>query len=83
MACSESHEISINKANNVLWAVGVAMAIVLVIASISSHQAQASPKFAAQTKLPCTKCHAAPPNTAQNLTDFGKQFKDNGDQLPK
>jgi hypothetical protein len=52
------------------------------IALISSTESHASPAFTAQTKLPCTQCHAANPPDPQKLTDFGKKFKDNGNKLP-
>ena len=63
-------------------AAGAAIAMAIAIASIAPHQAHASPAFTAQTKLPCTQCHTGPPS-AQGLTNLGKQFKDNGNKLPK
>ena len=43
----------------------------------------ASPAFTAQTKLPCTQCHTKPGGgaTDQDLTDFGKKFKANGNKV--
>ena len=62
-------------------AVGAVITIGGIIAFMTSNQAYASAKFTADTKLPCTQCHTSPPG-AQNLTDFGKKFKDNGNKLP-
>ena len=61
--------------------IGTAIVLGGAIALTGSNQANASPKFTADTKLPCTQCHTSPPN-AQNLTEAGKQFKDNGNKLP-
>jgi hypothetical protein len=58
-------------------AITIAGAIIL----IKPNQANATPKFTADTKLPCTQCHTSPPS-AQNLTDIGKAFKDNGNKMP-
>jgi hypothetical protein len=41
----------------------------------------ATPAFTTQTKLPCTRCHTSPAGGADKLTDFGKEFKANGNKL--
>jgi hypothetical protein len=43
--------------------------------------AQATPAYAAATKLPCGKCHVSPAGGGPN-TDFGKAFAANGHKLP-
>jgi hypothetical protein len=64
-------------------AAGVAVAVLIASAAltISPHQAQALPAYAAQTKLACGRCHVnragGGPNTA-----FGKAFAANGHKLP-
>lgn len=42
--------------------------------------AQAKPAYAAQTGLPCGKCHVNPAGGGPN-TDFGKKFAANGHKL--
>jgi hypothetical protein len=44
--------------------------------------ARATPVFAGQTGLPCTRCHTAPTG-GKALTDFGKEFQANGNKLKK
>ena len=44
--------------------------------------ARATPVFAGQTGLPCARCHTAPAG-GKDLTDFGKDFKANGNKLKK
>jgi hypothetical protein len=44
--------------------------------------ARATPVFAGQTGLPCTRCHTAPTG-GKALTDFGKDFQANGNKLKK
>ena len=83
MACNDIQGISkVSGAAAACLAFGAAMAVGFAIVSIAPHQAQASPAFTAQTKQPCTACHTSPPS-AQNLTDVGKKFKENGNQMPK
>ena len=82
MACSDIRGASQVSATTALClAVGAAITVGGAVALITSNQAYATAKFTADTKLPCTQCHTSPPN-AQNLTDFGKKFKDNGNKLP-
>jgi hypothetical protein len=67
-------------------AIGVSVAILGAGATtlLKPTSAQASAKFTAQTKLPCTRCHTSANGAgAGNLTDFGKEFQANGNQLPK
>jgi hypothetical protein len=44
--------------------------------------ARATPGFAAQTGQPCSQCHTSPAGGG-DLTDFGKEFKANGNQIKK
>jgi hypothetical protein len=44
--------------------------------------ARATPVFAGQTGLACTRCHTAPAG-GKALTDFGKEFQANGNKLKK
>ena len=67
-------------------AIGVSVAILAAGATtvVAPTSAQASAKFTAQTKQPCTRCHmAAKGASADNLTEFGKEFQANGNKLPK
>lgn len=64
-------------------AAGAAAMLGGAIVAVAPGAAHATPAFTAQTKLPCTRCHTSIPGSAQNLTDFGKQFHDNGNKLPK
>jgi hypothetical protein len=83
MACNDTRGNSkVAGAAAACLVLGAAIAVAFAVASIAPHQAQASPAFTAQTKQPCTACHTSPPS-AQNLTDLGKKFKDNGNQMPK
>ncbi|MGO9774352.1 MAG: hypothetical protein ACLPSW_33335 [Roseiarcus sp.] len=68
----------------VLSAVGVtaALAIAGVVVTLSPRPANALPAYAAQTKLPCGKCHVNPAGGGPR-NDFGKAFAANGHQLPK
>jgi hypothetical protein len=66
--------------------VGVCAAIFAagVTSLVDSSPARATAAFTAQTKLPCTRCHTkANGASADNLTDFGKQFHANDNKLPK
>jgi len=49
---------------------------------IDPSPARATPVFAGQTGLPCTRCHTAPTG-GKALTDFGKEFQANGNKLKK
>jgi hypothetical protein len=51
------------------------------IALAVPRQAQATPQFAAQTGKPCAQCHVNPTGGALNA--YGKEFKANGNKLPK
>jgi hypothetical protein len=83
MACNDIRGTAkVLRAGTTCLVFGAAIAVGFAIASIAPHQAQASPAFTAQTKQPCTACHTSPPS-AQNLTDVGKKFKENGNQMPK
>lgn len=44
--------------------------------------AQATPAYAAQTKLACGKCHVSPAGGGAR-TDFGNAFAANGHKVPK
>ncbi len=68
----------------VCGAAGVAAAIIVLGAGVtlSSRQAQATPQYAAQTGLPCGKCHVNPAGGGER-TAFGKAFAANGHKVPK
>jgi hypothetical protein len=67
-----------------LLAAGVAAVILAGGAMILCvpQPAQATPQFAAKTGMPCGQCHVSPSGGAA-LKAFGKQFKANGNKLPK
>jgi hypothetical protein len=44
--------------------------------------AQATPVFAGQTGMPCSRCHTSQTG-GKELNDFGKDFKANGNKLKK
>jgi hypothetical protein len=46
---------------------------------VAPSTAQATPAFASQTKLPCTRCHTKA--TGGALTKFGAKFQANGNQV--
>jgi hypothetical protein len=60
--------------------VGVVVVVGSVITLLEPSPARAKPEFAVQTKLPCARCHTAPAG-GKELTDFGKEFRDNGFKL--
>jgi len=62
-------------------AVGSA-AIVLGGALIIPGAARATPVFAGQTGQPSSRCHTSPAD-GKDLTDFGKEFKANGNPIKK
>jgi hypothetical protein len=68
----------------VVFVCGTAAAI--MIASVMfltvSRPANAKPEFAAQTGLPCGRCHVNPAGGGKN-TAFGEKFKANGFKVPK
>jgi len=55
---------------------------VLAGALIIPGAARATPIFAGQTGQPCSRCHTSPTG-GKDLTDFGKEFKANGNQIKK
>jgi hypothetical protein len=60
---------------------GIGGAAVLIGGSLTiPSPARATPVFAGQTGLPCTRCHTA---GGKALTDFGKEFQANGTKLKK
>ena len=62
-----------------------AMAIAAILVGgvlIIPGAARATPVFAGQTGQPCSRCHTAPTG-GKDLTDFGKEFKANGNQIKK
>lgn len=66
-----------------LCLVGIGGATVLIAGSLTiPSPARATPVFAGQTGLPCTRCHTAPAG-GKALTDFGKDFQANGNKLKK
>jgi hypothetical protein len=50
--------------------------------SVTPRQAQALPQYAAQTGLPCGRCHVNPAGGGER-TAFGKAFAANGHKLKK
>lgn len=62
-------------------AMGIA-AILVGGAVIIPGAARATPVFAGQTGQPCSRCHTGPTG-GKDLTDFGKEFKANGNQIKK
>jgi hypothetical protein len=67
-----------------LGAGGFAIAIMLAGAAVTltSHQAQALPQYAAQTGLPCGRCHVNPAGGGPRNA-FGNKFAKNGHKLKK
>jgi hypothetical protein len=61
-------------------ALAATLLIVTAAASLSPRQAQATPAYAAQTKLPCGQCHVNAGGGPTNA--FGKAFADNGHKVP-
>ena len=64
-------------------AVGLAVAVLVAgaAATLLPRQAQATRAYAAQTGLPCGRCHVNPAGGGPN-TAFGKVFAANGHKLP-
>jgi len=62
---------------------GVIAAVFLVggMASVTFRPANATPAYAAQTKLPCGRCHVNPAGDGAN-TPFEKAFAASGHKLP-
>jgi hypothetical protein len=67
-----------------IFVCGVAVAIMTAgaISLTTSRPANAKPEFAAQTGLPCGRCHENPSGGGK-LKSFGEKFKENGNKLPK
>jgi hypothetical protein len=64
-------------------AIGSAAILILIGAVlIIPGSARATPGFAAQTGQPCSQCHTSPTG-GKDLTDFGKAFMANGNQIKK
>ncbi len=62
-------------------AIGSAAILIGAVLFIPSW-ARATPGFAGQTGQPCSRCHTSPTG-GKDLTDFGKEFKANGNQIKK
>ena len=80
MALAETHKAFATAA--LCLAVGVGAAILAGGTIVASNTAQAMPAYAAQTGLPCGKCHVNPAGGGPR-TAFGKAFAANGHKLPK
>jgi hypothetical protein len=65
-----------------ICAAAAAILIVGTMTMIVSHPANAKPEFAAQTGLPCGKCHQNPAGGGPRKP-FGEKFKENGFKLSK
>ena len=62
-------------------ALGGLTAIAAIAAvALAPRPAAATPQYAAQTKLPCGRCHVNPAGGGA-LTAVGEKFKDNGHKL--
>ncbi len=61
------------------------LAVLMLVAGVtllaSQRPASAKPEFAAQTGLPCGRCHVNPAGGGPN-TPFGLEFKKTGYKLP-
>ena len=68
----------------IIWG-AASLAAALLIASlaitVSPRHAQATPAYAAETKLPCGKCHVNPAGGGA-ITAFGKEFAAEGHKWP-
>ena len=83
MSSEEGSNVSIP--TRALFGAGAVAAAILIagaVITLSPRQAQALPAYAAQTKLPCGKCHVNPAGGGPR-TDFGNAFAANGHKLPK
>jgi hypothetical protein len=63
-------------------AIGIVGTAIVAGSLITARPAKSTPVFAGQTGLPCARCHTAPAG-GKDLTDFGKDFKANGNKLKK
>ena len=74
---------SLRCATVALCLAGIGGAAVLIGGSLTiPSPARATPVFAGQTGLPCTRCHTSPAG-GKALSDFGKEFQANGNKLKK
>ena len=64
-------------------AASVAAALMIggVVLALSPRPAQSTAAYAAQTKLPCGKCHTNPAGGGPT-NDFGKAYAANGHKVP-
>lgn len=62
--------------------IGFAVLLAGAAVTVTPKQAQALPKYAAQTGLPCGRCHVNPAGGGPR-TAFGKAFAANGHKIPK
>ena len=62
--------------------IGFAVLLAGAAVTVSPRQAQALPQYAAQTGLPCGRCHVSPAGGGPR-TAFGKAFAANGHKLKK
>lgn len=62
--------------------IGFAVLLAGAAVTVTPHQAQALPQYAAQTGLPCGRCHVSPAGGGPR-TAFGKAFAANGHKLKK
>lgn len=63
-------------------AIGAAILVAGAFILVTPRPAQALPKFAADTGLPCGQCHVNPAGGGPR-TAFGKAFQENGFKVPK
>jgi hypothetical protein len=74
---------NVSSPTRVLFGAGAVAAAILIagaVITVSPRQAQAWPKYAKQTKLPCGKCHVNPAGGGPR-NDFGNAFEANGFKL--
>ncbi len=62
--------------------IGFAFLLAGAVVTVTPRQAQALPKYAAETGLPCGRCHVNPAGGGPR-TKFGKAFAANGHKLKK
>jgi hypothetical protein len=62
--------------------IGFAVLLAGAAVTVTPRQAQALPQYAAQTGLPCGRCHVSPAGGGPR-TAFGKAFAANGHKVPK
>jgi hypothetical protein len=59
---------------------GFAAAAVVGVVALAPCPAEATPRYAQETKLACGRCHVDPAG-GDKLKPFGQEFKDNGHRL--